>query len=195
MTPTPRILVFAGSAREASLNKKLARVAAKVIGENGGEATLIDLRDFPMPIYEGDLEAREGMPPMARKLRELFVAHPGLLIVSPENNGSIPSLLKNTIDWLSRDTDGRSGLEPFRGKVAAIMGASPGAFGAISGLSSLRPILSRLTVLVIPDQVTLPKADQAFKEDGSFVDERHLKSVTAVAKRLVEVTARMNQPS
>ena len=125
MTSRPKILVFAGSAREASLNKKLARAAAKAIDENGGEATFIDLRDYPMPIYEGDLEAREGMPPFARKLRELFVSHPALLIVSPENNGTIPSLLKNAIDWLSRDVDGKSGLEPYRGKVIALMSASP----------------------------------------------------------------------
>ena len=134
MTGKPKILVFAGSAREASLNKKLARVAAKAINENGGEATLIDLRDFPMPIYEGDLETREGMPAEARRLRELFVSHPAFLIVSPENNGTVPSLLKNAIDWLSRDVDGRSGLEPYRGKVVALMAASPGAFGGVCAM-------------------------------------------------------------
>jgi chromate reductase, NAD(P)H dehydrogenase (quinone) len=132
------------------------------------------------------------MPPFAVKLRELFLAHRGLLVASPENNGSVTALLKNTIDWLSREYQGRSGLEPYRGKVAAIMGASPGAFGAISSLSNLRPILTKLTVLVIPEQVTLSKADQAFKDDGTFIDERNLKAVSAVARRLVEVTTRMN---
>jgi chromate reductase len=192
MSAKPKILVFAGSAREGSLNKKLARVAAHCLSEAGAEVTLVDLRDYPIPIYDGDLESREGMPPFAVKLRELFLAHQGLLIASPENNGSVTALLKNTIDWLSRELEGRSGLEPFRGKVAAIMGASPGAFGAISSLASLRPILSKLTVLVIPDQVTLARADQAFKEDGSFIDERQLKSVAAVAKRLVETTTNMS---
>jgi NAD(P)H-dependent FMN reductase len=192
MTTRPRILVFAGSAREDSLNKKLARIAARCVDDAGGEATFIDLRDFPLPLYDGDLEAREGMPAFAQQLREMFLVHQGLLIVSPENNGSVTALLKNTIDWLSREFQGRSGLEPYRGKVAAIMGASPGGFGAISSLSHLRPILTRLTVLVIPEQVTLSKADQAFREDGSFVDERNLKAVAGVAKRLVEVTARMN---
>jgi NAD(P)H-dependent FMN reductase len=192
MATQPKILVFAGSAREGSLNKKLARVAARCLSEAGADVTFVDLRDYPIPIYDGDLEGREGMPPFAVKLRELFLAHQSLLIASPENNGSVSALLKNTIDWLSREFEGRSGLEPFRGKVAAIMGASPGNFGAISSLGSLRPILSKLTVLVIPDQVTLGKADQAFKEDGSFVDERHLKSVAAVAKRLVETTMKMN---
>lgn len=191
MTTKPKILVLAGSAREGSLNKKLARIAARCVNDAGGEATFVDLRDFPIPLYDGDLEAREGMPPFAQSLRELFLSHQGLLIASPENNGSVTALLKNTIDWLSREFQGRSGLEPYRGKVAAIMGASPGGFGAISSLSHLRPILTRLTVLVIPDQVTLSKADQAFREDGSFVEERNLRAVAAVAKRLVEVTSRL----
>jgi chromate reductase, NAD(P)H dehydrogenase (quinone) len=191
MTSKPKILVFAGSAREGSLNKKLARIAARCVTEAGGEVTFVDLRDYPIPLYDGDLESREGMPPFAVKLRELFLAHQGLLVVSPENNGSVTALLKNTIDWLSREYQGRSGFEPYRGKVAAIMGASPGGFGAISSLSNLRPILTKLTVLVIPEQVTLSKADQAFKDDGSFVDERNLKSVAAVAKRLVETTTKM----
>lgn len=192
MTTKPKVLIFAGSAREASLNKKLARIATRCVADAGGEATFVDLRDFPIPLYDGDLETREGMPPFAQKLRELFVAHQGLLIASPENNGSVTALLKNTIDWLSRDFEGRSGFEPYRGKVAAIMGASPGGFGAISSLSHLRPILTKLTVMVIPEQVTVSKADQAFTDDGSFVEERNLKAVAAVAKRLVEVTSRLN---
>jgi len=191
MTGKPKILVFAGSAREASLNKKLARVAAKAINENGGEATFIDLRDFPMPIYEGDLETREGMPPAARKLRELFVSHPGFLIVSPENNGTVPSLLKNAIDWLSRDVDGKSGLEPYRGKVIGLMAASPGAFGGVVCLTHLRYTLSKLLAHVIPDQFPLPKADQAFAEDGSLTQAWQQKSVLAVVQKLVETTSRL----
>ncbi len=195
MTTKPKILVFAGSAREGSLNKKLARIAARCVDEAGGDATFLDLRDYPIPLYDGDLETREGMPPFAVKLRELFLSHHGLLIASPENNGSVSALTKNTIDWLSRDYLERSGFEPYRGKVAAIMGASPGGFGAISGLSHLRPILTKLMVLVIPEQVTVSKAHEAFKDDGSFVDARNLKAVAAVAKRLVEVTVRMTTPS
>ena len=192
MPTPPKILVFAGSAREASLNKKLARAAAKAIDENGGEATFIDLRDFPMPIYEGDLEAREGMPEAARKLRELFVSHPGFLIVSPENNGTIPSLLKNAIDWLSRDVDGRSGLEPYRGKVVALMSASPGAFGGVVCLTHLRYSLSKLMALVIPDQFPLPKADQAFADDGSLTQAWQQKSVQGVVRALIETTSRLH---
>jgi chromate reductase len=191
MTATPRILVFAGSAREASLNKKLARVAAKAINEHGGEATYIDLRDFPMPIYEGDLEAREGMPPFARKLRELFVSHPAFLIVSPENNGTIPSLLKNALDWLSRDVDGRSGLEPYKGKVIGLMAASPGAFGGVVCLTHLRYSLSKLLAHVIPEQFPLPKADQAFAEDGSLTQGWQQKSVLSVVQSLIQTTSRL----
>lgn len=191
MTTKPKILVFAGSAREASLNKKLARAAARAVDENGGEATFIDLRDFPMPIYEGDLEAREGMPPFARKLRELFVSHPAFLIVSPENNGTIPSLLKNAIDWLSRDVDGRSGLEPYRGKVIALMAASPGAFGGVVCLTHLRHSLSKLLAHVIPDQFPLPKADQAFAEDGSLTQPWQQKALLTVVRQLMETTSRL----
>lgn len=192
MTARPRILVFAGSAREGSLNKKLARIAATCVTNAGGDATYIDLRDFPIPLYDGDLEEKDGMPPFAVKLRDLFLSHQGLLIASPENNGSVSALLKNTIDWLSREYQGRSGLEPYKGKVAAIMGASPGNFGAVLSLQHLRPILSKLTVTVIPEQVTVAKADQAFKDDGSFVEERNLKAVAAAAKRLVEVTTKLS---
>ena len=192
MITKPKILVFAGSAREASLNKKLARAAAKAIDDSGGEAKFIDLRDFPMPIYEGDLEEREGMPPSARKLRELFVSHPSFLIVSPENNGTIPSLLKNAIDWLSRDVDGRSGLEPYRGKVIALMSASPGAFGGVVCLTHLRYSLSKLLAHVIPDQFPLPKADQAFAEDGSLTQAWQQKSVQTVVRQLIETTNRLN---
>ena len=191
MPHKPRILVFAGSARDASLNKKLARVAAKVVNEQGGEATYIDLRDYPMPIYEGDLEEREGMPEAARRLRELFVSHPAFLIVSPENNGSIPSLLKNAIDWLSRDTDGKSGLEPYRGKIVALMAASPGAFGGVMVLGHLRQSLTKLFAHVIPEQFPLPKADQAFAEDGSLTQAWQQKSVLNVVRQLIETTDRM----
>lgn len=191
MPDQPRILVFAGSAREASLNKKLARAAAKVVNEQGGAATFIDLRDYPMPIYEGDLEEREGMPEAARRLRELFVSHPAFLIVSPENNGSIPSLLKNAIDWLSRDTDGKSGLEPYRGKIVALMAASPGAFGGVMALGHLRQSLTKLFAHVIPEQFPLPKADQAFAEDGSLTQAWQQKSVQNVVRQLIETTKRM----
>jgi NAD(P)H-dependent FMN reductase len=191
----PRILVFAGSARRESLNKKLARAAAEAITMPGVEVDFIDLDDFPMPIYHGDLEAAEGMPANGLKLREIFIAHDGLLIASPENNQSVTSLLKNTIDWLSRSIrDGKgidSGLAPFRGKVAALMGASPGPFGTVRGMPHLRQILSGLGVTVLPSQVAVARADQAFDEHGAIRDPLVLKSVQAAGAALVEMTRKL----
>lgn len=191
----PRILVFAGSARRDSLNKKLARAAAKFITIPDVEVTFLDLDDYPMPVYHGDLEAAEGMPANGLKLRELFIAHDALLIASPENNQSVPSLLKNTIDWLSRGIgDGKainSGLAPFRGKVAALMGATPGPYGTLRGMPHLRQILSSLGVTVLGPQVGVPRAHEAFDENGAIKDSRVSKSVESLAASLVEFTRKL----
>ena len=188
-----RILVFAGSARRDSLNKKLARAAATFAREAGAEATFVDLDDYPIPLYHGDLEAASGMPEHATRLRELFLAHEALLVASPENNSSMTALLKNTIDWLSRDVgDGKgvsSGLAPWKGKVAGLMAASPGGFGGVRALPHLRQVLSALGVTVLGMQVAVPKAHEAFAGDGSIVDERVAKSVRALATA-VAATAR-----
>jgi chromate reductase len=187
-----RILAFAGSARRDSLNKKLARIAAGYAQAAGGEVTLIDLDDYPMPVYHGDLEASQGMPESARKLRELFLSHDALLIVSGENNRSVSSLLKNTIDWLSRSIgDGKganSGLAPYRGKVAALLGASPGPYGAARGLPHLRQILAGLEVTVLGPEVALQRAHEAFDESGALREERVARAVKNLAAALVEAT-------
>lgn len=191
---TPRILVFAGSARRDSLNKKLARAAATAIDQNGGSATLVDLDGFPMPLYHGDLEAASGMPEHALRLRELFLAHDGLAIASPENNSSVPSLLKNTLDWLSRGIgDGKganSGLAPYHGKVAVMLAASPGALGGMRMLPHLRQILGALGVTVLNEQVAVGHAQEAFEGDESL-KEPHAKLVDAAMARLVDVTRRL----
>ena len=191
----PKILVFAGSARRDSLNKKLARVAADVSRAAGGEVTFLDLDDYPMPVYHGDLEAAEGMPENARKVRELFLAHDALFIASPENNQSISALLKNVIDWLSRDIgDGRgdnSGLAPYRGKVAGILNATPGPYGGVRHLFHLRQVLSGLGVLVLPQQVQLAHADNAFDEAGGLTDARAAKALATLARNLVELSGRL----
>jgi chromate reductase len=190
-----RILVFAGSARRDSLNKKLARVAADGAIAAGGEVTLIDLDDYPMPVYHGDLEAEQGMPENARKLRSLFLAHDALLIASPENNSSVSSLLKNIIDWLSRDIgDGKgdnSGYAPFRGKLAAMTGASPGAFGTVRAMPHLRQILSALGVTVLGTQVPVPRADKVFDEKGAITDERVARAVKGLAAALVDASSKL----
>ena len=188
---TVRILVFAGSARTGSLNKKLARVAAAAVRTAGAEATLIDLADYPMPLYDGDLEAREGVPASARKLKDLFIANQGLLIVSPENNASVSALLKNTLDWISRQDGNESGLIPYQGKVAALAAASPGALGGLRGLTHLRAILQTLTVLVLSEQVALGRAHEAFNEEGSLKDAKQQAALAALAKKLTIVCARL----
>jgi len=191
-----RILVFAGSARRDSLNKKLAREAARFAREAGAEATFVDLDDYPIPLYHGDLEAAEGMPENARKLRALFLAHDALLVASPENNSSVTALLKNTIDWLSRDLgEGRgddSGLAPWRGKVAGLMAASPGAFGGVRGLPHLRQVLATLGVTVLGTQVAVPRAHEAFGPDGRLADERVAKSVRALAAAVAQAAGKLH---
>jgi NAD(P)H-dependent FMN reductase len=187
----PKVLVFAGSARRDSLNKKLARIAHSAVLAAGGESTLIDLDDYPIPLYHGDLEAREGVPENARKLKALFKQHDALFIVSPENNASVPAPLKNTLDWISRDDRGESGLAPYKGKVAAIAAASPGGYGGLRGLVHLRQVLQTLSVLVLSEQLALAHADQAFQPDGSLKDEKQHAALARIAKRLVEVAAKL----
>ncbi len=191
----PRILVFAGSARRESLNKRLARAAAAFVREAGGEATFVDLDDYPIALYHGDLEAASGMPEHATRLRRLFLEHDALLIAAPENNSSITALLKNTIDWLSRDlADGRgenSGLAPWRGKVAGLMAASPGAFGGVRALPHLRQVLSALGVTVLGTQVPVPRADHALPAEGGITDERAARAVRELARALVEAAGRL----
>ena len=193
----PRILAFAGSARRDSLNKKLVAVAAQAARDAGGDVTLIDLDDFPMPVYHGDLEAAEGLPEHARRLRALFMQHDALLISSPENNSSVSALLKNAIDWLSRSiADGKgvnSGLAPYRGKVAAIMAASPSPFGGTRQLPHLRQILASLGVTVVPSQIALQHADRAFADDGSLKDPKVLEHVRKLAAALVDMTGKLRE--
>jgi len=190
-----RILVFAGSARRDSLNKKLARAATAFAAEAGAEASFVDLDDYPIPLYHGDLEAAAGMPENAVKLREKFLAHDALLIASPENNSSMTALLKNTIDWLSRDLrEGKgddSGLAPWRGKVAGLMAASPGAFGGVRALPHLRQVLATLGVTVLGAQVALPRAHEAFAADGSLADERAARGVRALATAVAQASDRL----
>src|SRR3954447_7404881 len=122
----PRILAFAGSLRKDSYNKKLIKIAADAARRAGAEVTLIDLKDYPLPIYDGDLEAASGIPDNGQKLKKLFLDHDGLLLSCPEYNSSITAVLKNTIDWVSRPAPGEASLACFIGKAATLMSASPG---------------------------------------------------------------------
>ena len=162
----PKILAFSGSIRRDSWNRKLIQAAVEAARAAGGEVTLIDLADYPLPLMDEDLEARDGLPDNALRLKALFKEHDALLIASPEYNSSMPPLLKNTIDWVSREWQGESGLVPYQNKVAAIMAASPGSLGGMRMLPHLRQILNALGVLVLPGQFSLAHADQAFDEES-----------------------------
>ena len=190
--PSPKILALAGSARRDSLNKKLVRVAADAARAAGAEVTLVDLNDYPMPIYHGDLEEKEGLPENSRRLKQLFAQHDALLLASPENNASVSALMKNTLDWISRQDGEQSGLIPYKGKVAALLAASPGAFGGLRGLIHLRQILQNFNVLVLSEQFVLPRAHEAFSADGAIKDAKQHASITTLVHRLVSVTAKMN---
>ena len=165
----PKILAFAGSIRRDSWNRKLIRSAVDAARAAGGEVTLIELADYPLPLMDEDLETRDGLPGNAQRLKALFKAHDALLIASPEYNTSIPPLLKNTLDWVSREWQGESGLVPYRNKVAAILAASPGQFGGIRMLPHLRQVLYALGVLVLPGQFSLPHAGDAFDAENGML--------------------------
>lgn len=182
-----RLLIVPGSARTGSLNKALATVAAGAARALDAQVTLIDLRDYPMPVYDGDLEAAQGQPEPAHELVRLFRAHDAVLFVSPENNASIPSLLKNTIDWMSRVKE----ADPFAGRVAGLMSASPGALGGLRGLVHLRQSLQTLNMLIVTEQFALSRAHQAFAEDGSLRDASQLEVMNKVLRRLLDVAKRL----
>ena len=165
----PKILAFSGSIRRDSWNRKLIRSAVDATSAAGGDVTLIDLADYPLPLMDEDLEAREGLPANAQRLKALFKEHDALLIASPEYNSSMPPLLKNTLDWVSREWQGESGLVPYQNKVAAMLAASPGQFGGMRMLPHLRQILNTLGVLVLPGQFSLPHADTAFDAETGML--------------------------
>jgi NAD(P)H-dependent FMN reductase len=185
MSVAPRILAFAGSTRTESYNKRLIRIAANGAREAGAEINVIDLRDFPLPLFDEDLEREQGTPEAAKRLKGLMVEHDAFLISSPEYNSSISAVLKNAIDWVSRPVPGESPLIAFRGKAVTIMSASPSALGGLRGLVHLRSILANIGVIVLPDQVTVPRAFEAFLEDGTLKDPKHQQTVVDLGKTLV----------
>ncbi|SMH71695.1 NADPH-dependent FMN reductase [Candidatus Nitrosotalea okcheonensis] len=188
----PKILAFAGSTRTDSFNKKLVKIATGGAMEGGADVTVIDLRDFAMPLYDGDLEQQQGLPSNARKLKDLMLSHQGFLISSPEYNSSISGVLKNTIDWVSRPVEGEEPLACFKGKVAGIMSASPGGLGGLRGMVHVRAILENIGVIVIPDQIAIAKAHEVFHADGTLQDKKQEEQVKKigfnVAKLLVKIT-------
>ena len=185
MSNSSRILAFSGSARKESLNRKFLAVAIEAVRAEGGEVTLLDLNEYVLPLYHGDLEDHDGLPISAVKLIDHIKQHPALLIASPEYNSMITPLLKNTIDWCTRGDD-----NPFEGKVAAIVSASPGALGGARSLKLAQQLLLHLGCHIVPGNTFLPHADNAFDEKGALKDPRSQKSVQALAAALVRTATR-----
>jgi NAD(P)H-dependent FMN reductase len=187
--PTPSVLVFAGSVRTGSFNEKLAALAAARLAGLGASATHVSLRDFPMPLYDGDLEAAEGQPASAVALAEAMARHHGVFIAAPEYNASITPLLKNTIDWVSRV---KLPVSPFKERVFALSSASPGPYGGLRGLMHARHTLEiGCGALVIPETVAVGNAMQAFAPDGSLAVERSAQMLEACLSRLVREAGRL----
>ena len=187
-----KILAFAGSSRKESYNKKLVKVAAAGAESAGATVTIIDLADFPMPIFNQDLEIEQGMPEKAREFKKLLIDHEGFLIASPEYNSAFSPLLKNVIDWASRaESDNEAPLVAFRGKVAAIMAASPGGLGGIRGLVFLRMLLGNMGVIVMPEQQAITQAFKAFNDDGRLIDEKHSQAIENLGLKLTQLTTQL----
>lgn len=188
--PVPRILAFAGSLRAGSYNKQLVRIAADGARLAGAEVTVIDLRDFPLPVFDEDLEA-QGTPENALKLKQLMFEHQGLLISSAEYNSSLSAVLKNTIDWISRPIPGKPRLACYIDRVAVIMSASTGALGGLRGLVHLRAILSNINVLVLPEQISISNAAEAFSADGQLVDTAKQAAIQGLGQKLAATITKL----
>lgn len=185
MPTTPRILALGGSLRRDSFNQKLAAIAAAGARSAGAEVTVVSLRDYPLPLFDEDLEKASGKPETAVRLKALFQEHHGFIIASPEYNSSLTAALKNAIDWVSRaDSGDEPMLSALSGRTAVICSASPGALGGLRGLVHLRSILGNLGITVLPDQIAIGGAYQAFREDGSLTDEKQVARVLGLGSGL-----------
>jgi len=185
-----RLLFFAGSTRQGSYNRALARAAQQAADRRGLSADLIELSDYPMPIYDAEIENSDGPPDNARRLKDVLRGYQGVFIASPEYNASITPLLKNTLDWMSRVKDGdEPPLEVFKTRVFAIGSASPGGFGGMRSLITLRQVLSLgMGALVLPDQVVVPNAGSAFDEQGTLTNERAQSMLDALVTKLETIS-------
>lgn len=187
----PKILAFAGSSRQGSWNQKLLNVAILSAEDAGAEVTRLNLGDYPLPLFNEDLE-KASPPEKLLDLQRSFLEHDGILIASPEYNSSITPLMKNTIDWVSRVFDDLPPCAAYKGKVAGLIAASPGGLGGLRGLVHLRSILQNIGVMVVPDQFALPRVLEAFNDDGTLKDEKQQSFVDSVARSVVKVSAKVN---
>lgn len=183
-----KTLIFAGSTRQQSYNRKLAAATSLLATAAGAEVTHIELADFNIPLYNADLEA-EGTPADVLRLKQLMFEHPAWIICAPEYNGSYPALLKNTLDWASspvkNDPVWKEGMRAFSGKVVGLLSASPGGLGGLRSLSHLAPLMMNLQCWVAPKQFALSRAFEAFAEDGSLKQDNYRAGVQAVVDQVL----------
>jgi len=189
----PKILVIPGSLRTGSHNARLAALAVKELALAAADVTHISLADYPLPLYDGDLEAKSGPPHHALTLKRMLAAHPGVLIVTLEYNASVPPLMKNTIDWISRVREaGETPLAVFKQRVFALASASPGGFGGMRSLMALRQVLEiGCGALVIPEQLAVARAAEAFDDMDNLKDEHLSASLKTVVRRLIDAAQRL----
>src|SRR5581483_1956722 len=191
--PIPKILVIPGSLRTGSHNVRLAALMVKELTLADAEVTRISLTDYPLPLYDANLEVMSGVPENALKLKRMMVAHHGVFIASPEYNASVTPLLKNTIDWVSRARErGDEQYAAYKNRPFALGAASPGPFGGMRSLLTMRQVLEvGIGALVIPDMVSIANADRAFDEQDNLIDPRALGRVRTVADKLIEMARMM----
>jgi chromate reductase len=189
----PKILVIPGSLRTGSHNVRLAALVTKELALAEADVTRISLQDYPLPLYDGDLEAKSGAPANAVQLKRMLALHHGVFIVTPEYNASVPPLVKNTIDWISRVRDrGEAPLAVFKRRAFALGSASPGGFGGMRSLLALRQVLEiGCGALVIPEQVTVARADQAFDDMDNLKDEHLAGTLKTAVRALIDAAQRM----
>ena len=190
-----KILIFAGSTRQQSFNRRLAHVAAEMAQSSGAQATLLELGELDIPMYNADLEAR-GTPADVRRLKQLMWEHPAWIVCTPEYNGSYTALLKNTLDWASSPVKNHAywsdSSKPFAGKVVGLLSASPGALGGLRSLSHLSPLLLNLQCWLCPQQFALGRAGSAFDAQGQLQDATHQASVAAVVDQVLWAAKRLS---
>lgn len=184
MPSSPRILAFAGSARKDSWNRKVLEVLAAGARAAGAEVTVVNLGDYPLPVYDGDVETSEGLPENALALKQLLSDHDGYLISTPEYNSSIPPLLKNSIDWASRPVDGAPGMGWARGKVAAVVSASPGALGGLRALGVVRTLIANIGIMLIPQKRAIGGVSKMFDAAGTMTDEKTREALESIGAAL-----------
>ena len=191
MPTNPCILAFAGSTRTNSWNQKLVDIASEGARLSGAMVTQINLSDYSMPIYDGDLEASQGIPDHAKELKLLMSEHSGLLLASPEYNSGYSPLIKNVIDWISRPLSGETRLKAFSNKTAVLMSASPGSLGGLRGLTQLKQVLENIGVLVLPLHVTLSNTSSAFTQTGELSDRGKHQEIMSLGDSLTKVIRKL----